>query len=173
MEDDKVLLRRYQDDLNVGGYGVILLGAWTVLKIILEILVEFRGDGGLDLPEFNQDEKIIVVVVIALIAAGFLLISLLIFRIHLYIGLNASRAAKGQPYKKGYYTGAVILFVLSVLGISLYGNDIQDLDTIDTTIASIIVDLTTIYVLGTVIVSTNRIKALQSKQTQEQTDHAG
>ncbi|MBR5360403.1 MAG: hypothetical protein IK123_05890, partial [Lachnospiraceae bacterium] len=72
-----------------------------------------------------------------------------------------------QPHKKGYYTGAIILLILSVAGMFTYVDELKDLDSIDTTIASFIVDLTTIYILGIVISSTRKIRKLGSLQMQE------
>lgn len=165
MDNDKVKLRRYQDDLNVGGLGVVILGAWSILKIIMHVIIEAKND--LNLDEFADEDRAMAVVVVIVVIAVILLVSLLIFRIHLYIGMNASKAAKGEPYKKGYYTGAIILLVLSVIGMFTYIDELKDLDTIDTTIASFIVDLTTVYILWVVVSSTKKIRELNSLHTQE------
>ena len=165
METDKVKLRRYEDDLNVGGIGVIILGAWDVLKVIMQLIME--GKNEIDLESYSGEEHAIAVGVTIAFIAVFLLIVLLVFRIHLYIGMNASKAAKGQPYKKGYYTGAIILLVISVAGMLAYIGNIKDIENIDITIASFLVDLTTIYILGTVISATRKIRKLRSILTQE------
>ena len=165
MDNDKVKLRRYQDDLNVGGLGVVILGAWSILKIIMHTIIEAKNN--ISLEEFAEEERWIAVVVVIVVIAGILLVSFLIFKIHFYIGMNASRAAKGEPYKKGYYKGAIILLVLSVMGMFTYIDELKNLDTIDTTIASFIVDLTTVYILWVVVSSTRKIRALKSLHTQE------
>ncbi len=165
MGNDKVKLRRYQDDLNVGGLGVVILGAWSILKIIMHTIIEAKND--ISLEEFAEEERWIAVVVVIVVIAGILLVSLLIFKIHFYIGMNASRAAKGEPYKKGYYKGAIILLVLSVMGMFTYIDELKNLDTIDTTIASFIVDLTTVYILWVVVSSTKKIRELNLLHTQE------
>ena len=165
MDNDKVKLRRYQDDLNVGGLGVVILGAWSILKIIMHTIIEAKNN--ISLEEFAEEERWIAVVVVIVVIAGILLVSFLIFKIHFYIGMNASRAAKGEPYKKGYYKGAIILLVLSVMGMFTYIDELKNLDTIDTTIASFIVDLTTVYVLWVVVSSTKKIRELNLLHTQE------
>lgn len=165
MDNDKVKLRRYQDDLNVGGLGVVILGAWSILKIIMHTIIEAKNN--ISLEEFAEEERWIAVVVVIVVIAGILLVSLLIFKIHFYIGMNASRAAKGDPYKKGYYKGAIILLVLSVMGMFTYIDELKNLDTIDTTIASFIVDLTTIYILWVVVSSTRKIREYYLLHTQE------
>ena len=165
MGNDTAKLRRYRDDLNVGGLGVVILGAWDVLKVIMYVIFEAKKE--INLEEFVDDERTIVVAIYIAIIAVVLLMALLIFMIHMYIGLNASKAAKSEPYKKGYYTGAIILLVLSVLGMFAYFDKRRDLENIDTTIASFIVDLTMIYILWVVVSSTRKIRALKSLHTQE------
>lgn len=165
MDNDKVKLRRYQDDLNVGGLGVVILGAWSILKIIMHTIIEAKNN--ISLEEFAEEERWIAVVVVIVVIAGILLVSFLILKIHFYIGMNASRAAKGEPYKKGYYKGAIILLVLSVMGMFTYIDELKNLDTIDTTIASFIVDLTTVYILWVVVSSTKKIRELNLLHTQE------
>ncbi len=165
MDNDKVKLRRYEDDLNVGGVGVVILGAWDVLKVIMHMIIEAKNDINLD--EFANEDKTLAVVMIAAIIAVILLFVLLIFKLHWYIGINASKAAKGEAYKKGYYTGAVILLVLSVLGMFTYIDELKDLANIETTIASFIVDLTSVYILWAVVSSTRKIRELKLLHTQE------
>lgn len=165
MGDDKVKLRRYEDDLNVGGIGVVILAAWDVLKVIMHMIIEVKDKFSLDL--FAENEKAIAVAVVIAIIAVILLVMFLIFKIHMYIGMNASKAAKGEPYKKGYYTGAIILLVVSFLGMFAYINELKNLSSIDTTIASFVVDLTSVYVLWIVVSSTRKIRKLKSLHTQE------
>ena len=165
MDSDKVKLRRFQDDLNVGGLGVVILGAWDILKVIMHAIMAAKDE--INLEEFADEEKAYAVIVIIAIIALILLMSFLIFKIHLYIGMNASKAAKGEAYKKGYYKGAVILLVLSVLGIFTYSEEFKNLETIDTTRASFIVDLTTVYILWLVVSSTRKIRELKSLHMQE------
>ena len=165
MENDKVRLRRYEDDLNVGGIGVILLGAWDSLKVSMQLIMEAKNEINLD--DYSDDEHTIAVGVVIAVIAVFLLLIFLVFKIHLYIGINASKAAKRQPYKKGYYTGAIILLVISAAGILAYFDKIRDIENIDITIASFMVDLTTIYILGTVISATRKIRKLKSLHSQE------
>lgn len=165
MDNYKVKLRRYEDDLHVGGLGVVILGAWDVLKVILHVLLELKDD--INLEEIAYEDRAFAVVLLAVIIAVILLMVFLIFKIHLYIGMNASKAAKGEPYKKGYYTGAVILLVLSFAGMFTYIGDLNDIENIDTTIASFIVDLTMVYILWVVVSRTRMIRDLKSSHTQE------
>lgn len=165
MDIDKVKLRRYEDDLNVGGLGVVILGAWDFLKIIMGAITTLKK--GFSIEELAGEYKTAALVVIIAIITVVTLAAFLIFKIHMYIGLNASKAAKGEPYKKGYYKGAIILLVIFILGMSGYIYLFQDLENIDTTIASFIVDTTTIYILWIVVSSTRKIKQLRSSHTRE------
>lgn len=165
MDKDSVKLRRLQDDLNVGGLGVVILGVWDVLKIIMHVIMEVKND--FNIKEFAEEDRPFAAFIVIAVIIMVLFFSFIILRIHLYIGMNASKAARGEPYKEGYYTGAIIILVLSVMGMFTYIDELKDLDTIDTTIASFIVDLTTIYILWVVVSSTKKIRELNSLHTQE------
>ena len=54
MGDDKVKLRRYEDDLNVGGLGVVILGAWSVLKVLMYTIMEDKNT--INLEEIAKEE---------------------------------------------------------------------------------------------------------------------
>ena len=165
MGNDKTKLRRYEDDLNVSGLGVVILGAWSILKFLFQAMLQVKDVIGQQ--DFPEEEQAIAVGVTVAIVIVILLIAFLILRIHMYIGLNASKAAKGEPYKKGYYTGAVILLVFSVLGMFAYIYELKDLNNLDITIASFIVDLTLIYILWIIVSSTRKIRELKSLQVRE------
>jgi hypothetical protein len=109
------------------------------------------------------DEKMIAYGVIAALIVILLIVSFLIFKIHLYVGQNASRYAKGQDCKMGYYKAAIVLFILIAISMGSYVDDIKDIENIDTTIASIIVDVTTLYVFAVVIYATNKVKKLRAE----------
>lgn len=161
MNNDKTNLRRYEDDLHVSGLAVVILGAWSVLKLIMEVILESKSVFGLQ--NYTGDIRMVAMLVFGVIVGVIVLISLLIFAFHYYIGINASKAARGLPYKKGYYVCSIIMLILSITGLAFYYNDFQNLENIDTTIASFLVDLTTIYVFFVVIISTNRIRKLKKK----------
>ena len=192
MSDAKVLLRRYKDDLNVAGFGVVILTVWNVLKGILLLIIGTKSENKTDVnPDVNSDVDLnaelnsildslpaeerelaiaVSVVGVLLIVAVIVLCAFLIFKLHLYIGLNASKAAKGQPYKKGYYTAAIILLtfsVLSIIGDSLLLTSPKEVEDYYQAIASFIVELTTTYILWVVVSSTRKIRKLESSLTQE------
>lgn len=164
MDSDKVLLRKYEDDLNISGMGVIILGAWGILKLIILI---FTSNFNEIIKDFSEEEKNFAVWVITGSIVVVLIICALVLILHLYIGLNATKAAKGRDHKKGYYVWSIIMLVISVLGFSTYVFAFTNPESFDTTIASMIFDATTIYVFWTVIRSTKKIKEIKSKLIQE------
>ena len=156
MDNNAALLRRYEDDLYVSGTGVLIMGLWGVIKAVLLSFSEYKD---LYHVETGDPKNDLFVTVFTVIFMAVILILILWF--HAYVGLNAMRAAKGKKYKKGYYTGAIILLILLVSTFYSYVEMFKDLVKIDTNIASVLVDLTTVYVLVMVIVSSNRIKKLK------------
>ncbi|MBO4267652.1 MAG: hypothetical protein J5910_10750 [Lachnospiraceae bacterium] len=160
MNSEKTKLRRYENDLYVSGTGVIILGAWSMIKSFMEILLS--PESYWDIEAEDPAGRIFLIVFIAICILAFLSI---LMTMHIYVGLNAARAARGMKHRKGYVAGAIIMLVVTLLSFSAYtDNDPNDLDT---TIASFFVDLTTLYVFGAVILSSFRIRKLKEKQVQE------
>ncbi len=161
MVSDKIKLRKYEDDLNVSGSGIIMMGAWSVIRVLIELFL-----GTKDAITFEADspaEKAIGIAAVIIIVA---ILALVIMKVHLYIGLNASRAAKRRKHKKGYFVAAIIILILSVLSFYSYKEKIRDLDNIDTTIASMLVDLVTIYLLFNIIFATIKIKKIKEDRSE-------
>ena len=167
MNSDSCTLRKYEDNLNVCGIGVVILSAWDVFKSVMQFLTKAKDVSGDYFDLFQEGEKGYAAGFYIAFIAVVLLGIVLIFLLHAYIGINASRAAKRVPYKKGYYVWAIVLLVLSVLSLFDYIDRIGNLEEIETTIASLIIDLTFIYILGTVVISTRKIKTLRNAQTKE------
>ena len=159
---DKAKLRRYEDDLNVSGAGVIIMGAWAVVRVLIEVFLQTNPSEELA-KEAPEDRLPILLIVIAMVV----ILSAVVLTIHLYIGLNAMRAAKGMKYSRGYYAVAIILLILTVLGLFSYREGLKDVDNIDTTIAAMLVDLTTIYILAVTVISTRRIRSIKKKEPGE------
>ena len=158
MNTEKAELRKYEDDLNVSGMGVIIMGAWSIVRVLIELFMNTKEFLNLD----DEDPESIMfgmIILIAIVA----IISVLVMSVHLYIGLNAMRAARGKEYKGGYYIAAIIICVLSVLSLGSYIKGLQDLEKLDTTLASLLVDITTTYFFIGVILSTVRIKRIKGE----------
>lgn len=153
--DSRATLRRYENDLYVSGVGILIMGGWTVLKLVMELFLKSK--------DYFQPKTAEEMAVVAVILAVTLVVVLLVVRLHFYIGMNAIRAAKGRAYKKGYFKWAVIMLILTVSGLGIYADILNDMDNIDTNLASMLVDLTTIYIFLIVIISTKRIQKLKEK----------
>lgn len=161
MDDDKINLRRYEDDLNVSGSGVIIMGIWENLRVIIQI---FLGSDIADYLDISDPTgRIIGMIVFAVI---FIVLMSSIVIIHLYIGLNAIKVSKGETYRKGYFAVAIIMLVFTVISMTGY-KDMFKSERTGTFGASILVDLTTMYVLAIVIRSTYKIKKIKEKPMQE------
>ena len=160
MSNDTIKLRRYKNDLYVSGTGVIIMGAWSVIKALMEIIL--GPEDYFDMGDIEPDYRPYVLVISVVFV---LLFMLLILAVHLYIGMNAAKAARGMDHKKGYIAGSIILLILTLISFTSYAND--DPEDIDTTIASILVDLTTIYIFAVVVISSFRIKKLEEQPAQE------
>ena len=158
MGNDKVLLRKYEDDLYVSGTGVMIMGIWSVLKVVMELF--FGGDIDFNIDSEELFLRIAVWIIIGIFIAIFML---LILQLHFYIGVNASKAARGLKYKKGFFKAAVFMLVLTVMGLGAYPDKLKDPESIDTTIASILVDITTIYIFVILLISTVKIKKLKEQ----------
>ena len=77
--------------------------------------------------------------------------------------MQPRRAARGRKYRKGYYAGAIIMMVVVASSLYAYKDMFSDPYKVDTNIASMLVDLTTIYFFALVVVSTNRVRKLREK----------
>ena len=156
----KAELRRYEDDLNIGGIGAVIMGVWLIVRICMQFML---NPPDLGLNEEDPETALFVMIFIS-VAMALILITILCF--HLYIGINAMRAAQGKKYKKKYFAVAIIALVVNVLSMISYKDSFSDLSNIDTTIASILVDLVTIYILIIVIRSELKLRKLRPEQQQ-------
>ncbi|SKC03005.1 hypothetical protein SAMN06296386_11483 [Lachnospiraceae bacterium] len=155
MKNDKSLLRRCEDDLRVGGIGVIVMGCWSLIKVVLQIYPDIKMSFSKGNAEILKEIIVVAVLVVFMSLA---------LALHFYIGINAVRSAQGETYHKGYVIGACVLWVLEILCFSEYSDMFKHMDDIDTTIASIIVDITIIFILTVVIISSFKIKKLRESE---------
>ena len=149
-------LRRYQDSLVIIGTGVIILGLWSVIKMVLLILT-----GGQFIPEEyagpdRKAERIIFIVFIAI----FLAIDL---GLRLYIGRSAQAEGHGRrrPFAYAVVAGLLalasvgeILFILSNTSSVLEAGDPVDLAV------SILIEATNAVTLVELVISAVRVRQL-------------
>ena len=159
MNYENAELRRHEEDLRVSGSGVLVMGAWQVVKLFMQVFLVSPESFRLEAD--STEEKIIYYTIFI----GMLLIgALVIMATHAYIGLNAMRAARRKPYKKGYFAFTVFALVVNVLSLASSVNFFTNPESMDTTIASILVDLTVIYIYFTVVNASIRIRKLRAEE---------
>ncbi len=156
MQSTNALLRKYENDLNVSGTGVILLGAWSIIKGLLEIIFNF--DMFEDFRETFPENPISAYVILAAIILIFIAI---IISLHLFVGLNAIRDSKGGKFRRGYPLYSFIMVIFTFLTMFTYRDKFSEIKDIDTAIVSVLVDITTIYVFWSVFRSSARVKELR------------
>ena len=167
MDKGNAVLRRYEDDLYISGTGVIVMGIWSIIKTVMGIFLEADSPIFTEIDdEFGKTMTIVITVLLLVI------ISALILKLHLYVGLNAMRASQGRAHKKGYFAASVIMLMLTLISIVAYKDKLKDIGNIDTVIASMLVDLTTAYIFVLLIISAYRIRKYKAEHMRSEQDHA-
>ena len=162
MVSSNAALRRQEDNLYVSGLGVIIMGIWNVVKLVMQMTlgsVPYIDFGSVD-PEIADFAAIFTVFILIVFFLAFV-------ALHLFIGINAIKAAKRKKYRKGYFVGTIIVLLCASVSMISYTQSLKDLNNIDTTLAALLVDITTLYIFVTVIRSTVKIRKLKQEQGQE------
>ena len=162
MDNDKIRLRKYEDDLNVSGTGLIVMGGWASVKAIVELF--FGQDNVFKLVTEETDYRVLIIVLTVILM---MLLLSVIMLLHIYAGINAIRASKGIDHKKAYIGTTYLMLILSLLSLISYKDSFKYLMNIDTTLSSLLVDLTTVYIYCAVIRSSYMIKKIKENQMQE------
>ena len=162
MGSEKAKLRRYEDDLNVSGTGALIMGVWMLVKTLIQAMMTpiFKIDMS------NEDPALVPMIKVAIVVIISLLVCLSVLA-HLYIGINAIRDARGKEYKKGYRKLSAFLMVLTLLGFAMYNDLLSRTETFLMSIASMIVDVTSIYIFAIILRSSGKIKQLRAEQKRE------
>ena len=171
--DDQIALRRFRNTLRLAGGGYIVFGIWSIMKFLMMITMQQKYmEMMFDLSETMADTGMNVTVgdIIFIIV-----ISLFVVGIHLWIGLGAVRYAQGSGGKRSHLVLAILGVIITIVQLPLYFYDpvqkiIQDVDM--TTIASIVVDITLIFLFFDMIISTIQIDKLTRSTAVTDTDTA-
>ena len=156
-----IKLRKYQDNLVIGGTAVIAFGLWSLIRLILFFVInkgmlrQFLEDFSL-LEDDMATVKIITVLIFMLVVVG----------LYIYVGLSARADGKEQGNKKRYgYRILIVLLVLSNLleGVGTAADSINtgDTEAWDTMLSSGLVDLTVFILLIHLFVSSIRVGKLK------------
>lgn len=150
-----------RENLYHSGAGYIIFGIWSLMKMFIVATMQENDLAAYlrstDISDEERQITVIVTVVFAVVATLFTI------GCHLWIGSGAIRYARGKSSKKTYVILSVIGIVLSLAAAPLYFWDYDEARMIppdDTSIASILVDITVVFVFFDMIISTSRIDKL-------------
>ena len=158
--ETKQKLRKLKHTLYNDGLGVIMLGGWSVLKLVMSVI----GGGNIfDYVNAEIDEDNLMLVKI-FTYIFLVLVIIIIFFVHYYIGSRAMRVGKKDSKKRFFLipTGFICIITLlsSMLSIAALKDNIDDLDTLS---ISLILDIMLSFLLLDIIVSTIRVGRLQKQ----------
>ena len=150
-------LRRCRDHLASIGTGILLFGAWSVIKLNMELFVS-KWDALETLPQ----EKRWIGVLILLVTDSFL--SLVILAWNLFVGLSArSEGLKGKKHVLYLIlaAGMIVLYIPTVIGEIEYFS--ERFDNVGTGLVTVYVDLTIIVTLIELEYAAIKSRILQKK----------
>ena len=155
-------INHIKHNIYISGLGVILMGFWNVIKVAISLTVGAEKLSRQDvINEMTEDERVLFLIVTYVVLVLF---DIFVIFFHTHIGLNAMRRAKGKKFRKSYFFWSVILVVIVSIGIPSYFTNLQNMENIDSVIAAVLVDLTMIFILGDIIISSTKLKKLEKKK---------
>ncbi|WP_026661562.1 hypothetical protein [Butyrivibrio proteoclasticus] len=166
MDDEiRAQLRKYNSNISISGVFIILYSLWIAIKFYLSIAFgpeSFRDYFEMSESEYQEARFILIFVF------GFFLFIAILFHVRIGLGgirfgqLYASSSSsllgkKGKIKKKGFIIWAIIYFVLTVMSLPSDFIGLRDIDTIDTAIATLILDITLSFLLFDMIYSAYKV----------------
>ena len=163
MDDDvKARIRRYNRNIETSGIAVIFYSIWAVIKFVVPILL---GDEalheilGFDLETYEEVKDLLYVLIPVLF--GITLI------VYYYVGRSAIKFARGKKKRRFFAIVALLLLVNTVTYFPAYYEEFSDFSNygdIDTTVASLLVDITLTFILFDMIYSTFMVSRLKKAE---------
>ena len=151
----KAKLIREETALSISGMAVMAFGLWTIIRVVMEILINM---GPVIEASKGSDEFIVYIIVCVIMIFA----SLIALGLRAYIGLSARSFGRGKD--KGILfiivTGIVIFIDTAALVYSFF----QSLDLAISDIAAIFVDLTSLFALVRVMVAAISVRAYRAAQ---------
>ncbi len=158
---DEVNLRRYTDNLAGSGSAVILFGAWTAVRLIMQItmdrtsyeeIIEAAG-----ITDYTPEFLNLVIFFILLFCA------LIIMLLHLCVGVAAIRYSRGRSVRRTYlpFVAVVMIFMFVAIRSNFIDSGTGQYVFKMTGLATSIVDITMIFVLFDIICSSVKIGKLR------------
>ena len=159
-EETLALIRKYNNNIEMSGLGVIAFGIWEVLKFFINIVA-----GTDDINDYYMlvDDvptpvvKVLVVIFLMCFYGGILFL-------HVYRGFSAIRFARARSNKKTFLIWLCLLAIYSICSLAVYigtGN-IREWD--DGDVITIFVELSFMNIIFDIIYSFYRIKKIQKKE---------
>lgn len=164
-EETIAQIRRYSRNIQISGIVVIVYGIWSIIKFIAPIF--FDGSNiaelmGIDEAEFEHYGWVAMAVI--------LLVLSLIFWAHYAIGSGALKYASGKKKSRGFFIGALVFFIITVISMAQYfkmiNGDEEDV-YLDELLTSIMMDLTFLFVLFDLMRSTYKVNKLRKLEENE------
>lgn len=146
-------LRKYYTNIRLSGGFIIVYIFWQILKMLM--LMFFGYENVYEFYEVSKEEYESLKYALIIFT---LLIYLVFFLFHFYVGIGAFRFRSGRKIKKRFIVATVILLVMSVW--SAFHNFYTD-NIDDTVIASFILDATLCFILSDLLITLFKIKKSQ------------
>ena len=164
--ETEIKIRRHKNNLSIGGRGFIVFGIWSIIKTFMMLTMGDEFTVILDDPEladYDRTFSSILVIIIVVFYCVFILAC------HLVVGLNAIRYAKGKKNRIRFYVFTCIVTLVNMQAFTLYpisfSNGLLELN--DTSIVSLLVDLTITLVLFNLLYSAINIDILKKRLQKE------
>lgn len=164
MDEEKLAeVRRYNRNIEISGAAIIGYGIWTSLKFFFPMLLGTAKIA--DVLEIPPDE--------AELYAGVVIASTVIvlggaFLLHYLLGRAAIKFARGTKKSTFFVYWAVLLLLFNIASLFAYPETIRNIkkfSDVDTVVATLMVDITLIFILFDLIVSTYRLKKLRKQES--------
>ena len=163
-----IKLRSFKNNLAIGGRGYIFFGIWIVVKLLLELIMgDLKFDLLVEESVENGVERSFAIVCTVIVL--FILFAIII-NIHLMVGKNAVRFGKNQNNRKRFYIYTSIVALINIVGLAAYPIGIvTGKSTINLTfIASLMVDLSMVFILINLFYSAIMIEKLIKQKSAEE-----
>ena len=167
-------LRRYQDSMVIIGFGVIIFGAWTVIKTFLEytlapeVMPEMVEQIFADDPANPSLDPFVLRLMTIIFCYGLILIGLIIdLSVRIYLGRAAMTEGRGKARRPTYLIIAGILcagYLLSAIArIISIGSILKEETTITDFAAYLFVDVTSFLTLLDLIWAGIKVRKIRKK----------
>ncbi len=169
---DSVKLRRYSNRLVLSGWGIIVLGIWGSIRLIMGIVFYRNTIMNSISSELNVPIVELQNIIFAIFVIIILLVGLISFMIHLYIGGCAMLDGRGKKRKNLYLLFAAGLIMLSFLSQEATDNTAQNTTTqvqqdMDLAFATDLLDFTLCINCAEMIYCAARTKILRRKRKRQ------